>query len=228
VSTFDCPDGSDVGEVHRGDRVLATGRDEKSDWIEIRDPRDLGSRVWVNTRYLVPDADLSGLDVRECTIAEQAAAAPTTLPGTPESLPLGVTTTTKKGGAFPGPAPAPGPAPDTAPPSIGAVSANPSSISAGGSTSCVNSSTVTVAVSDASGVAQVSVSWSVPGYPSLSGNGSFGPAGGSNWSGQVGPFPYTAGPNNTPVTLNFTARDNRGNQSGATNTTALKITQCFG
>lgn len=210
VSTFDCPEGAAVVELHRGDRVLATGRDPSGAWIEIRDPRDLGARVWVAAPSLVPDRGLSGLAERECARREE-----TVVPSpSNESAPPEVTTTTQ-------PAKAPAPLPvDLDGPVIGTVGAQPALIFTSGG-ACTNiTSVVSVGVTDPSGVQSVSVAWSVPG-----GAGGTGTPEGAAF--RVGPQPFSPNlPPNTPVTLTITARDNAGNQSQVTNTAALKVSPC--
>src|SRR5262245_33687279 len=79
VRTFDCPDGGEVGELHGGDRVLATGRDDEGTWAEVRNPGDLSGRVWVAARYLVPDRDLAELDVHECAVGAATSTTSATL-----------------------------------------------------------------------------------------------------------------------------------------------------
>jgi hypothetical protein len=212
VSTFDCPDGTAVVEMHRGDRVLATAQDASGEWIEIRDPRDLGARVWIAAAYLVPDGALSGLDERECAVDGEETAAPT-LPG--DTLPADVTTTTRAGGD-----PAPGPPPDTIGPSIGAVGANPNHIFGSQPASCSPTTTVvSVSASDPSGVQSITVTWSVG-----TSSGTAVPQGGGY---RVGPIGFQPNLNASPVALTVTASDNAGNQSVVNNTSALTASHCL-
>jgi len=211
VSTFDCPDGAAVGELHRGDRVLATGRDASDDWVEIRDPYDLPARVWVAARHLVPDRDLAGLDERECSTGDERSP----IPSATSDAPAPDVTTTTRTAAVPAPAPT-----DVTGPAIGAVGAQPALIFTSGGACTNTTSIVTVGVSDPSGVQSVAVSWVVPGGASGTGT----PEGGGF---RVGPQPFSPNlPANTPVTLTITARDGAGNQSQAANTTALKVSPC--
>jgi hypothetical protein len=230
VPVADCPGGQHVGELQRGDRVLATGRDQVARWVEVRDPRSLGTRVWIARRFLVPDADVSGLAVRECARAdEQAAAAATTT--VPPSLPGAVPSTGVAGGittlpGAPPPVPAPpgsaaapappGPAPDTAGPTIGSVSASPSLVYLGAP--CVNTSIVNVNASDPSGVSAVSVSYEV-------GNaGGVAPPQGGGY--RVGPLAYQSSVVDAAVTLTIEATDGAGNTTTIVNTTALHADTC--
>ena len=184
--------------------------------MEVCDPSEA-----VPFSYLVPDADLSGLDVRECAVDEQQAAAPTTLPGTPETLPPGVTTTTRRAGG--GGGPAPGPAPDTAGPAISGVSANPSEIWETFPNTCTGrakQSTISASASDPSGVSSLTASWAFSAINET-----------KNIPAQFGPFPDNTIANNTQVnvTITITARDSRGNTSTATTTVVLhSVEQCFG
>ena len=91
VSTFDCPEGTALVELRRGDRVLATARDASGEWTEIRDPRDLSARVWIAASHPIPDEEAADLDDRGCAVQGDETAAPT-LPG--DTLPAEVTTTT--------------------------------------------------------------------------------------------------------------------------------------
>ena len=214
VPVTDCPDGSDVGDLHRGDRVFATGRDESGDWVEVRDPAGLSGRVWLRAQYLLPDADLSALDVHECAVAE---AAVTTTTGPTGSLPPNVTTTTKKG------APAPVPA-DTTAPTITGVSATPNEIWEQDTASLhcgtkPRQATINASANDPSGVASLTASWAF---------GSVNQT--KNIPAQFGPFPYLTVPDNThpTITIAITARDTRGNTSTATTTVVVHSTaECF-
>jgi len=202
VSVYDCPDGAESGEVHRGDRVLATGRDGSGAWIEIRDPRDLGARVWVKAPYLVPDADLSGLDVRDCEEVEVALPTTTTAPS--------------DGGGGGG-----GTAADTTGPTISGVSANPNEIWETFPSLCgemAKQSTITASASDPAGIASLTASWA------------FGPVNQTkNIPAQFGPFPYLTVPDNTQptITITITARDTHGNTRTATTTVVVhSAAQC--
>lgn len=55
ASLFDCPDGSVVGSLQVGDRVFVVGRDEAGDWLALRNPRDVGEKVWIPSGTLTPD-----------------------------------------------------------------------------------------------------------------------------------------------------------------------------
>jgi hypothetical protein len=216
VSTFDCPDGGEVGEVHRGDRVLATGRDTGGDWIEIRDPRDLGARAWVSATYLVPDADLSGLDVSECEVLVAAPTTTTLLVPFPGPQPDG-------GGGGGGPAP-PG---DTTGPSISGPTSNRNPIwefNTGGNPPTCNANpalfttaTVSASANDPSGVVSVTMSWQVgatSGSTPMSGSGSY--------SAALGPFPDTTiSTTSAPINITITARDGAGNQRTASGSVTL-------
>jgi hypothetical protein len=204
VSAYDCPDGASVGDFHRGDRVLATGRDESGEWIEVRSPVDLGARVWLRTEYLVPDGDLSGLDVRECAPAELAAAVTTTTAAI-----AGVPTTVAGGGGSSGGGGGGGPAPpaDTTGPTITGATVSEDEIwESPPPGTCPDRSTINAQASDPSGVASFTASWQ---FATVNQPPTPIPA-------VFGPFPSTTTNNFIDVTITITARDTRGNTSTAT------------
>jgi hypothetical protein len=236
VPVFECPAGAETGEVHRGDRILATGRDDNGGWVEIRDPRNLSDRVWVAARHLVPDADLGDLAVRACAPEERAGTQTETT--TPPELPPDVTAASPPGGQAPAPAGnaprpggnvpgspgnVPGGGTDTAGPSISGVSATPGEIWEQHASLCgsaLRQSSINASANDPSGVSSLTASWA---FATVNETKSV-PA-------QFGPFPYHTIPSNTqlPVTITITARDARGNSSTATTTVLLhSADQCFG
>lgn len=238
VPFFDCPDGSPLGEFHRGDRVFAVARDAAGDWVLVRSPEDANGRVWVATRYVIPDGSLDDLIVTSCGDGESTiergevtepttTTATTTTPrgttttvpdGTTTTTPEGTTTTTPKGTTTTQPA-------DTTGPSIGSGNANPSEIEENGSdTPCspINSS-VSVSVSDASGVDSVVVAWEVG---TESGSKSM-TISGSTATATIGNFPDDTIPPSTsaPIELTVTATDAHGNTTTkqlATSTLTLR------
>jgi len=240
VSTFDCPAGATVGALHSGDRVFATGRDDSGAWLEVRAPRDQRARVWVEARYVTPDNDTAGLDVRSCDEQGEVAFAPaagdttaTTTPGAP--APGGGTPA--RGTPAPG-TPAPGggstgggstgggspAAPDTAGPTITSASVTPGEIweQDGGGILCgakPRQATVAASANDPSGVASISASWA------------FGTVNQTkNVPATFGPFPYLTVPDNTTstITITITARDTAGNASSTTRQVVLNSTaKCF-
>jgi len=95
VPYYGCPEQSFGGNLHRGDRVFATGKTETGDWVEIRAPFDLASRVWVEARWLNPDSGLEVLPEADCEGLEfEVAAATTTTITAPSSSATSSTTTT--------------------------------------------------------------------------------------------------------------------------------------
>src|SRR5262245_21189595 len=78
VSFYGCPDGSPLGDLRGGDRVLATGRDATGDWLEIRSPHNRGARVWVEARFITADASTDALDEKSCDERGELALAPVT------------------------------------------------------------------------------------------------------------------------------------------------------
>jgi hypothetical protein len=62
VTAFDCPEGTPVRVLARGDRVVATAQTDDGDWIEIRSPVDLDARVWVSRTAIEGDGGDTGID----------------------------------------------------------------------------------------------------------------------------------------------------------------------
>lgn len=184
---YSCVDGPVIGRLAANTRVLAVQRSDDSLWVGVRDPGALGSTVWV----ALGDVSLDD--------------------GTPalETLPIG--------GACPQvvvvtPTPEPPPPPaDTTRPSISQLGANPTVVYVANGTS----TKLTASVSDAGGVAAVTVSWS----GSASGSAPMEFSGGE-WSLLYTPPPGT--PNGT-ITFTVVARDYAGNQSSAS--VAVQVAQ---
>lgn len=212
-----------IGDFHRGDRVVATGRDDSGDWLEVRGP-DLSSRVWVPARFVVADAATGELPAAECTseadgAANEDAGANAATPDDPQSpaAPGAPGSSGGSGGSGGGPR-------DTGGPAIGAISATPADIYeqfGGGSSQCINqvTSTITVPISDPSGVTSASFAWSFPGA-----NGSGALSGSGTYQGSLGPFPYGAyavPSGGVDVTVTVTATDGAGNTSTGSRTVRL-------
>jgi hypothetical protein len=234
VAFSSCPRGIAVGEVHRGDRVLATARDESGDWLQVRDPRDLDARVWVLARFVIADGDMRGLPVGGCAESGDVVAAEIGLGGVP--VPGVVTPPTTPGG---GPVPSgsvpsgsvpsgsvpsgpSGPSGDTTPPAIAAATANPATIYESPCGGQATSATVRVPVSDSGGVASVTIAWSL--Y-SRSGQSTASLAGGQ-YQASVGPFPQPVGgvlPSKASITI--TASDVAGNTAQST-ATVFTVDSC--
>jgi hypothetical protein len=214
VPIYACPGTGEVGTLHRGDRVLITGR--SGDWLAVRNVRGSAERVFVAAAVVTPDADLSGLPEEDChdaglvsvastttTLPEDTAttvpATTTTLPGTTTTIPgtttttiaptttIAATTTTTVAATTTTTT-----APDNTAPSITGVSASEPQIweQDGGGIFCVagtpRQSTISATVTDAgSGIASVTASWNDP-------NGSHTVAmtkNGNVYSVVIGPYP---------------------------------------
>jgi hypothetical protein len=63
-----CPGEAPSGSFHRGDRVLATAREQGPSWVQVRSPRSSDERVWVEARYLDVDIDLLSLPIVPCVV----------------------------------------------------------------------------------------------------------------------------------------------------------------
>ena len=88
---FSCPGLTQLGELHRGDRVLVTGRDLSGRWAEIRSPLSLDERAWVRLGLLDLD-EAASLLVRDCIDPVTGEIAPP--PTEPEATTTTSTTTT--------------------------------------------------------------------------------------------------------------------------------------
>lgn len=208
-----CPGGGTLGELHRGDRVLATARDESGDWFQVRDPRDLDARVWVRAPYVVPDEDVADLPVAGCEDRGTVAfgAAPTSTTTTTTTTVPGSTTTTAPG--------------DTTPPDIGTITATPTTIY-DSPCSLATTSVVRVSVTDTAGVAEVRIAWAIQSGPAGSKLASLVSG---EYQATIGPFPAPVGPTlPKPVGLTVTAKDAFGNtKSKAAPASTLTLNSCF-
>lgn len=66
VAYHQCPEVGPLGNLHGGDRVYATARDESSRWLEIRAPFALEARVWVEREAVDADRTFADLPVQPC------------------------------------------------------------------------------------------------------------------------------------------------------------------
>jgi hypothetical protein len=169
---YDCPGGALAGSANPGDRVWVIGRDESGGWLQIRDPRNQSQSRWVvATAVVADDADASvdAVPVASCDVSavlvvsgattsssSTTSSTTTTTPATtttvaPTTVPATVAPTV--------PPTAPPPTTANVPPAIGNVSANPSTVAGGCNP---DSSTISVPVTDQSGIASVRLDWSYP------------------------------------------------------------------
>jgi hypothetical protein len=237
VAFHDCPGGATLGDLHRGDRVYATGRTKANDWLEVRSPRDPGTRVWMPTRFAVPDADTSGLPVVECTVTELALGE---IGGTEETD--GATTTTMPFAGLPGPSDdegddggsggsgggGPSGPSDTTPPSIGQLTTpfNPNIYEDKPLGSCgTESAYVLTDVTDDSGVASVSITWQVGTAGPQS--ASMAKVAGNSYRVLVGGFSQSTLPSgSTPISFTVIATDGAGNQGQRSFSGPLILNDC--
>jgi len=233
VSFHDCPAGTPLGDFQRGDRVLVTARDAEGQWVEVRSPRDLGARVWVQASYVTPDENLEGVPVGECIGVDAAApdepTTTTTTPATtvPSTAPPGSTGDGTRDDGEPGDGGGGGSGgSDAQGPAIGAIAALPGSIEENGSNLPCDPtmSSISVPVTDPSGVDSVTISWEVPAQ-----RGSKPMAvSGNTATASVGDFPdNTIAPGTRAfVALTVTARDRVGNESARSSTNSLELVDC--
>ena len=64
VPVYVCPGETEIGTLHRGDRVFIVG--VSGDWLAVRNIRGSGERVFVEAAVVVPDADPAGLPEVDC------------------------------------------------------------------------------------------------------------------------------------------------------------------
>lgn len=257
VVAYACPGGGDgVATLHRGDRILVTGRDHSGGWVAVRSPSDLRDHVWIEAAAVTADAELDGLPERSCPEATDVAGGPvtTTLAGEPTTTTATtVVPGTSSGGPTPPATAGPGatdpppattvpgtptappastaPAPDTTGPSITSTGVDPPDVYErfeGGSCIGPTTGTVRARVTDHSGVASVQASWHVGNDNATR---TMNPSG-SAYTTTFGPYdwphiPAAASP--VPVTVTIRATDGAGNVSTATTTVRLhSFEECFG
>lgn len=223
---YACPDGEPVADLHRGDRVFLTGRDDDGAWVELRSPFDGDDRMWLPAEHVAADDTVEDLPVRDCvatdgdltlTLADGSEVeVTTTLPPemtTTTLLPGETTTTTTRPGTPTTAAPAPGqttlPPPPPPPPPTTTSTLPPLSISQAGISPApmIERYMPSPGTCQPQGGAETStltaqVSGATSGTYSLSigGGGSFVTQGSGSWTAAVGPFPHTTVDAHTQVT----------------------------
>jgi hypothetical protein len=144
-----CPGGPVSGTIPAGTRVLAVARDDKGEYLGVRNPGDRSDVMFFATADLVLDAggvDPATLPVVECPVPTVEIIAP------PVDVP------TEEPSAPPSNNPQPPPPPsDTTAPAISKISATPTLI--------INNQATQIAVTAADNVAVtgVQLSWAIPG-----------------------------------------------------------------
>jgi len=237
VPIYACPGDTELGSLHRGDRILILGQ-AGDGWLAVRNVRGAGEVVYVETRYIVPDADTSGLERRDCepegiltidstTTTSTSEPTTTTVPATTTTEPATTTTTEPATTTTAG---------DTTAPSISNASANPPEIWEEDIENVLTcppqtprESVISAFITDAVGVTQVTASWTLPGESQTT----VSMTGGPNYSTTFGPFEGETLPTTQPfdhdVTVTIRARDAAGNVRTATVVvTVWSIWSCFG
>lgn len=225
---YECPgDNTVAGWLHRGDRVLATGRTAEPSFVQVRSPRSSEARVWIAVEYLEPDADLGALPVLPCAVVVEVTVE-TTIPGDTTTTTVGGTTTTVV---------------DTTttsstttmpPPSVGPVSEQRDPIweSYLGADDCLgesghfSTSVIAASITAPAGVQSVTMSWSVGGQ---TGSKSMTLSAGQ-YRATLGPFPaepeLSAVPQDQslPITVTVRVEDSLGRT--ATRQTTVTLNDC--
>lgn len=232
VPVYLCPGEGEVGSLHRGDRVLVTGR--SGDWLAVRNVRGAGERVFVAAAAIVPDADLSGLPEVDCDDAGSVAFGEITTTTVDESTTTTepdddtATTSSAPGTTVPGvttttAAVTTTTAPDQTGPAIANASASNQLIYEGGASDCPGpfQSTISAHITDTSPISSVTVRWTVPNKPQTV--KPMTPSG-STYSAVFGPFTFPEFPNAIPyqtvMQITIVAVDSESNQSS----TSINVT----
>lgn len=225
-ATWDCPGGAVVGDLRSGDRVYVIGRDEAGEWSAIRDPRALGSVVWIPAASLEPDSgERANVPVRTCEQASVSLVAPpdttasgsttttttiaatTTLAPSDSSTTTAPTVPTTAGPTVPSTT-APPPPPDTQKPSVQASASEPEIYDVKWAGDCPTASTLTATATDNVGVVGVTGSFS-----GLAGSPIPFTLSGGSWRADFGPFAGLPTSSNQLVSISIVARDAAGNTS---------------
>lgn len=191
TSGYQCPGGPAVTELGANERVLAVARDDESAWLQVRDPRDLATLVWLPARVVSVD---TGQDVAALPVGE----------GCPEEV--GYEIEPQPEAPEPPQQPQPGGPADTTPPQILQSGGNHTFIY-----SCPNPGydpttvTLSIVATDDMGVSGAVVTWS----GAASGSAAMSPVGGGEWRYTYDPSDTTVG----GVTFQMRAVDAAGNQS---------------
>ncbi len=155
VPMSQCPGGAPTGWFHRGDGVLAVARSKDDKFLAVRDPRDLGGRVWLDAGVVRAKGSVKNLPVADCgdvgTIGVGAGPTPsqptaTTIDPSATTTSVDGATTTSVAGATPTTANAGGPTTTAKAGSSGTTKpTTPSSTTPGATTTSVAGATTTTA-----------------------------------------------------------------------------------
>lgn len=192
---YQCPGGPAVTELGANERVLAVARDDESAWLQVRDPRDLATLVWLPARVVTVDTghEISALPVGEGCPEEVGYEVEPEPDASQQPQPPGQP---QPGGP---PAPPP-PAGDTTSPSVTSAYGTPNPVYA------MEPVSLSVTASDDVAVEGVTVSWS----------GQYSDSKPKPMTFSGGSWRYTFVPptNETgTITFTFVARDAAGNTS---------------
>jgi hypothetical protein len=239
VPVYACPDSGEAGTLHRGDRVLITGRTSDGTWLAVRNVRGAGETVFIRADVVVEDDDVSGLPERDCedngivTIGDTTSTTVTGEATTTTTVPLTTTTSTTTTTAPPTSTTTK--APDTTAPVITKETASPDMIweEDGLNAACLpdtpRESTISAFVTDDTGIPSVNASWTDPSgshtVPMTPDAGTyrtvFGPYAADDWD------PASESPYDHEVTVTIRAEDAAGNASVTTVTvTVFEIGEC--
>jgi hypothetical protein len=199
-----CPGGPVSGTIPVGTRVLAVARDDKGDYLGVRNPHDLSDVMFFATGDLVLDAggvDPTTLPVVDCPVPTVEIVPFPVVEAPPEAPPVAP----PGGGTTPPPA-------DTVAPKVDKTTVNPTFVQTCDGMGAVVKTNAT----DNIAVAGVTVTWS----GATSGSAQMSPTGGSGWQYTLVPPTATSG----GITVVVTARDAAGNT--ASQQTAFNTSSC--
>ena len=185
-----CPDvGPVIGTIPRGEKVLVTGRSADGGWLQVFYPGPAFDRAWTKAGPLHLESDANGLPIAACeapptptprptpeasaAVAPSPAAAPSAEPSpsaAPSPSPSPNPTPTPKPTPKPTPTPSPTPKPNVAP-QVSGPKASTATIYFDQGSYCATarkSVTISVGVTDADGLASVTLLWRAPGATSYS------------------------------------------------------------
>lgn len=197
-----CPGSAPVTSIPAGSRVLAVARTEDGQWVSIRDVSAAPSTVWIERALLSAEGTLDSLPVDGCVTAtvDDGRGFDPQLP-TPTADP--VAPTPRSGST------------DSTPPVFQSVSVSYSFGSFVCSENAASTATISAAVTDDTGVASVTASFS----GAASGSGALEPA----WSLIYRPAGLSV---TGDIAVTLTATDSAGNST--TTSTTVRRDQCPG
>jgi hypothetical protein len=159
-----------LGAIPRGEKILVTGRSADGGWLQVFYPGPAFDRAWTKAGPLHLEADASGLPIAACEAPPTPTPRPTPEASTavepsPEASPSAEPSPSAAASPSPSPSATPSPTPNAAP-SITGLTASTKTLSYDQGAYCPTapkSTTISVKVTDASGIAGVTLFFKRPG-----------------------------------------------------------------